>query len=244
MSLEQQAIDLLASFLEVYGEKPSTTVFITLSEAVQSWFPTLHEEMLRRMLSLAMRAEEEHHRPIWSLIIDRIREETTRRQQLAPNTMRELLEACHMDQLETTTLALRSQNQIDYIVVSQFKLMKEQAEGNQDQTLTTILEHILAHLQPLPLSSATLKQDHLEIPVEALVEAGEYLQSLMKQSNGDANKLRIQLQKDYEAQGSRFKSMALLRVLDDNIEACRLAGYSNKLKLFIFIKVIMVKLLL
>ena len=241
MSSEQHyAIDLLASFLEINDKKPSTTVFTTLSEAVQRWFPCLHEEMLRRILSQAMRSEEEGRRSVWSLIIDSIREETTRRQQLAPNTIRELLEACQMDRLEATTLALRSQNRIDYIVISQFKLMREQAEGNHDQTLITILEHILAQLQPSPSSSTSLKQDNQEIPVEALVEAGEYLQSLLKQSNGDANKLCIQLQQDYEAQGGRFHATALLRVLDDNIEACRSAGYSNKLKLFIFIKVMVI----
>ena len=239
MSVEKQSIDLFAGFLDRNGVSSSiASFFTTFSDALQNWFPDLNEDLLRRLLSHAMRSEEEHHRPIWSFIIDSIREETTRRQQLAPNTMRELLEACHMDRLETTIQALRAQSRIDYIVVSQFKLMKEQAEIHKDETLSTIVDHILVHIAPSPSSpSSSLNQDHQEeIPMEALVDAGEYLQSLLKLSNGDANQLSLQLQQDYDTR-DRFHAAALLRVLDDNIDACRSAGYTNKLKLFIFVKV-------
>ena len=234
MSLERQAIDLLASFIQVDDSQPCNALAttMTLPQAVGSWFPHLDEELLRRLLSQAMRAEEEDRRSLWSLIIDSIREETTRRQQVASDTMKELLEACHADRLESVIHKLRSHNRIDYIVIAHFKLMKEQAEERHDQALVTILDHILSHLQP----PSPLKQGALEISVEALVEAGDYLQSLLKQSSGDANQLCSQLQQDFGTPG-RVQAPALLRVLDDNIEACRSAGYLNKLKLFIFIKV-------
>lgn len=59
------------------------------------------------------------------------------------------------------------------------------------------------------------------------------MENVIKSSSGDANKLRLQLISDFH--NNKYHFEALMKVVEDNISACQQAGYTNKLKLFIFI---------
>ena len=226
--MEGVALNRLVSFLERRTTFNPSVNFTTLAEAIHTCYPYFNEDLLRQLLSQAMKAEEE--RPVWSLMIDAVHQETTLRQEQASQVVQELFDACYKDQLGVTLQSLQDQHRIDHIVKSQLTNMRQQAETHQDSAMVTIIEHIQSHLQP-----SSLKSKQPEIPVEALVQSGEYLNLLLKRSAGDANKLRYELREDFVSKA--FNDLALLQVLEDNLQACRSAGYVNKLKLFIFIKV-------
>ena len=88
-------------------------------------------------------------------------------------------------------------------------------------------------------SSCSSSSETPEFPLEALESSGLLLNQLMTECKGNAMQLKDKL--TYLLQQNDLVTInppVFLKMLTDNIEACKLAGYVNKVKLFEFMKAI------
>ncbi len=67
-----------------------------------------------------------------------------------------------------------------------------------------------------------------------LVSCALYLQDLFKTCQGDAPRLKERIVTDYRLE--KYSASVFHKVLDDNIAACKQAGYVNKEKVLTFLK--------
>lgn len=234
--MENLAISRLHGFLQQHATAPPVAwpVAHTIPQAVNDCFMYFTETNLRLLVPAAMEIPSEQE--IWSMIIDAVRNETVARQSGVHDKIQRLMEACQHDTLSVTLQQMLQQGALDFILIQSLQATLQQSVEHKDDAMQQILQYLLDHIQEhlqIPVTNPTEPPTTSDLSTELLITTGEYLERLLQSSAGNVDTLRASLVADYTV---NYFPEALLRVLLDNIEACKTAGYTNKLKLFIYIK--------
>lgn len=237
---EAVAITLLHDFLAQQGVEVTSFKYASIAIAIHETFIYLNQKILRSLIHTNL--ETNIQKEGFSLLITTLQEETIQRKDMIQSSIQSILNACENDNLDDTIILLHETFHIDYLLIECIQNTINEYENLNDNTMKTLFVFILSSMNKYiqfnySTSNSNTTQDSIidnSNSIDSLVFHGEYLENLIKSSHGDTNVLKTQMISDLHAQ--IINSNVFLHVLNDNIIACKNAGYINKLKLFVYMQ--------
>jgi Rps23 Pro-64 3,4-dihydroxylase Tpa1-like proline 4-hydroxylase len=250
----EAAVETFLSFLRDEGVTTPVVGSASLQESVEVNFDFLNESRLRALVTRALAERDKLASRgtdansllgTWGHVIDVVKETTQSRTDRARMFLQKLVsEGMEGDQKDVVRMVNKAQKSgaIDRIFKSMLADTIEEANAAKQEEISAVLgfvQHVIQMKESVASQSSDLYLDggandeKEKQHQQRFVRAGIRLKVMMEQCAGDAKTLK---EKALEGVSNGTIDEDFVKVLDDNISACRDAHFVNKVKLFEFLR--------